>query len=67
MCGLSRNYLLELSQKGQFPPRVRVRTSDEDQGGRWQFIAFEVRAWADGEDWRAIVSRRLAREVHHAS
>lgn len=58
LCGLSENYVRELIGKGEFPPRVHVRASDDDDGGKLQFCASEVRAWADGRDWRSMVAAR---------
>lgn len=58
LCGLSPNYLRELERRDQFPPRVVVRSHGDDDGGKTQFVASEVRAWADGRDWRALVAAR---------
>lgn len=55
LCGIGETFLRQLLARGDFPPRVR---EGEASGGKEQFIAREVRAWADGEDWRALVKRR---------
>ncbi len=68
LCGLSENSVRDLESRGEFPPRTCVKLSGSGDGGKRQFIAAEVRAWANGEDWRAMVARRLSREdVAHAS
>lgn len=55
LCGIGREMLYVLLRKGEFPPRVRA---GDDNGGKDQFVAAEVRAWADGRDWRAMVAAR---------
>jgi hypothetical protein len=52
---LSPNKVRELIRKGEFPPRVAV-------DGKEQFVPDEVRAWAAGRDWRALVAARLKLE-----
>lgn len=56
LCGLGRNYVRELERKREFPPRVHVGSPDE---GKNQFIAAEVRAWAEQRDWQSMVAARL--------
>lgn len=56
LCGISDSYLRTLLAKGEFPSRVHV---GREEGGKNQFIASEVRAWAEGRDWRAMVTARL--------
>lgn len=63
LCDLSTNYVRELEAKDEFPPRVRVSAS-ADEGGKLQFIAAEVRAWAEGRDWRSMVAARLQAAGH---
>lgn len=58
LCDLSPNYVRGLIAINEFPPRVIA-------GNKPQFIATEVRAWAEGRDWRAIVAER-AGEVANA-
>lgn len=65
ICGIGRSYLYELLKVDGFPPRAHVNKGEDDEGGKLQFIASEVRAWADGRDWRALVA--LRHEVAHAS
>lgn len=55
LCGIGRLMLYDLLRKGEFPPRVHA---GDDISGKDQFIASEVRAWADGRDWRAMVAAR---------
>jgi len=62
LVGVSDSYLRELVRKGEFPPRVHVGSEHE---GKNQFIAAEVRAWAEGRNWRAMVMAR--KEVADAS
>jgi len=57
---LSENKIRELERRGEFPPRVAV-------DGKDQFIPGEVRAWAEGRDWRALVAERLKLEASHAT
>lgn len=63
LCGIGETFLRQLLARGDFPPRVR---EGEATGGKEQFIAREVRAWAEKEDWQALVKRRLE-GVAHAS
>lgn len=58
MCSISRDFLYELLAAGEFPPRAHAHRGEHDAGGKQQFIASEVRAWADGRDWRALVAAR---------
>jgi len=58
MCGISRDFLYELLKADEFPPRAHAHRGEDDAGGKLQFIASEVRAWADGRDWRALVAAR---------
>lgn len=58
MSSICPNTLRALLGRGEYPPRVRIATGDEDDG-KLQFVASEVRAWADGRDWRAMVAARL--------
>lgn len=62
LVNLSDTYLRAMERRGDFPPRLHVGT---ELGGKWQFVAAEVRAWAEGRDWRAMVAART--EVSHAS
>lgn len=57
MVSRAESVIRDLERKGLFPPRVRVvlGTDVRDQP---QFIAAEVRAWAEGRDWRSMVSAR---------
>ena len=64
LVSMTENYVRELERKGEFPPRVAVRSGPEDDGGKDQFVAAEVRAWADCQDWRGMVA---ARQVADAS
>jgi hypothetical protein len=57
---LSANKIRELIRKDEFPPRVAVH-------GKEQFVPDEVRAWAAGRDWRAIVAERLKLEESNAT
>ena len=57
---LSPNKIRELERKNQFPPRVAV-------DGKEQFVPDEVRAWAAGRDWRALVAERLKLEASNAT
>lgn len=56
LCGIGRTVLHELLRKGEFPPRVHTGS---ELAGKEQFIAREVRAWAEGGDWRAMVAERV--------
>lgn len=69
LCGLSANSVRDLEARREFPPRTRVKLHGPgEESGKLQFVAAEVRAWANGEDWRALVEKRQAREdVAHAS
>lgn len=64
MCGLSRNFLVELERKGEFPPHIWVRTGPEHSGGKFQYVAAEVRVWSAGGDWKAMVEARCRSERH---
>lgn len=57
---LSPNKVRELIVRGEFPPRVAV-------DGKEQFVPAEVRAWAAGDDWRALVACRRQREPDRAT
>lgn len=62
LVGLSDTYLRAMERKGDFPPRVHV---GDELGGKNQFVGAEVRAWAEGRDWRCMVAARTG--VAHAS
>jgi predicted DNA-binding transcriptional regulator AlpA len=62
VCNLSDTYVRDLLRKGEFPKRRHVGDAD---GGKNLFVAAEVRAFAEGRDWRAMVAAREA--VAHAS
>ena len=71
MVSKSDTYVRELERRGQFPPRVTVPAMrGSGPGTESEFIAAEVRAWADGRDWEAMVVARLGedwREERRAS
>lgn len=57
--GFATNYISALEAKGEFPPRVRLPAMrNEGEGRKRMFVAAEVRAWANGEDWKAMVTAR---------
>jgi hypothetical protein len=60
MVDLCPNKVRALERRGEFPPRVAV-------DGKEQFIPDEVRAWAAGRDWRALVAERRKLEGSHAT
>ncbi len=63
-CNVSPNCASDMEKRGEFPPRVAVPYG---KGSKGLFVAREVRAWADGLDWRSLVNERLRPEVAHAS
>lgn len=57
---LCPNTVRDLIRRGEFPPRIAVE-------GKKQFVPAEVRAWADGKDWRGLVAARQGPEAARAS
>ena len=61
--GLSPNTVREFEARGDFPPRITVpSTRGDGEGRKTQFIAREVEAYANCQDWAAIVAERLGRD-----
>jgi hypothetical protein len=63
---VSPNTIRDLIRKDEFPPRVHVPGKD-GRNGKEQFVPDEVRAWAAGRDWRALVAERLKLEAPNAT
>jgi hypothetical protein len=62
VCNMSDTFVRDLLRKGEFPTRRHI---DAGAGGKHLFVAAEVRAFAEGRDWRAMVAAREG--VAHAS
>lgn len=66
LCGVSENYVRDEEQLGRFPPRVPARDGGAADGTcKLLYVAREVKAFADGLNWRALVAERTG--VAHAS
>lgn len=58
LLGVSRNHVTKMERLGEFPPRVLLPGCSESKPKR-QFIAAEVIAFGNGDDWQAMVAKRL--------